>query len=83
MLNNVKSSVQLNDIMAPNNNFLNLKIAFGYGSKFNITKCTSLRCNFKANFEPRSSVTKIIYDCDLTITCELCHLQYWSNMPEA
>ena len=56
----------VNDVMAPNNNLLNLELACGHSSKFNITKCNPLRCKFKADFQPRDkavgSVTKLMYD---------------------
>ena len=35
-LNNGKCSLQVNDIMAPNNNLINLELAFGNDYNFNI-----------------------------------------------
>ena len=70
--------------MAPNNNLLNLELACGNGSKFNITRWNQLRCKFKADFQPRdktvSSVTWLMHDCVVKseITSLNCHL---SNLP--
>ena len=51
----------------PNNDIKDLELACGNGSKYNITRCDSLRCKFKYEFYPRdkmvSSVTKRSYDC--------------------
>ena len=67
MLINRTFSVQLNEIIAPNSDLINLEIACGKGSKFNVTYFTSLRCNVEADFQLRnnivSSVSKRIYDC--------------------
>ena len=53
--------------MTPSNDLLNLDLACGNGSKFNISKCNSLKCKFKAEFQLRhkavSLVTKCLYDC--------------------
>ena len=64
MLNNVNFSVQLNDIMSPNNNLLNFVLACGNGSNFNLTRCNSLRCKFKADFQARyKAVSSVIKEC--------------------
>ena len=66
MLINGTFSVQLNEIIAPNSDFINLEIACGKGSKFNVTYFTSLRSN-EADFQLRnnivSSVSTRICDC--------------------
>ena len=51
MPNNGKCSRQLNDIMALNDDLLDVKIACGNVSKFNITMlCKSLWPTFKTDF---------------------------------
>ena len=66
MLINGTFSVQLNEIIAPNSDLINLEIACGKGSKFNVTYFTSLRSN-EADFQLRnnivSSVSTRICDC--------------------
>ena len=67
MLNNGNCWVQLNNVIAPNNDLLSLDLECSNGSKLILRRCNSSRCNLKANFLGRyrvvSSMTKRMYDC--------------------
>ena len=57
----------MNDIMGPHEDLIRPELACGSSSKYNMTKCNSLRSKSKADSQPGSkavtSVTKRMCDC--------------------